>query len=69
MPYAARRRSSGACGSARLLAVVVWELRENLSTYDACYVAVAETHDLTLVTGDAKIERAGVARCPVRVIR
>ena len=47
----------------------MWELRANLSTYDAGYVAVAETHDVTLVTGDGKIERAGVARCPVRVIR
>lgn len=47
----------------------VWELRDNLSTYDAGYVAVAEAHDVTLVTGDGRIERAGVARCPVRVIR
>lgn len=47
----------------------IWELRANLSAYDACYVAVAETYDVTLVTGDARIERARVARCPVRVIR
>lgn len=46
----------------------VWELRSNLSAYDAAYVAVAEAHDLTLVTADARIAKAGVARCPVRVI-
>ena len=47
----------------------VWDLRDNLSAYDAGYVAVAESHDLTLVTADARIARAGVARCPVRVIQ
>lgn len=47
----------------------VWDLRDNLSAYDAGYVAVAESHDLTLVTADARIAKAGVARCPVRVIQ
>jgi predicted nucleic acid-binding protein len=47
----------------------MWELRDNLSTYDAGYVAVAEEYGLTLVTADARIARAGVARCPVQVIR
>jgi len=46
----------------------IWELRTNLSAYDAGYVAVAETHDLTLVTADARLARAGVARCPVRLV-
>ncbi|MFD4323467.1 type II toxin-antitoxin system VapC family toxin [Nocardioides sp. NPDC058538] len=46
----------------------MWELRSNLSTYDASYVAVAESHDLTLVTADVRIAKAGVARCPVRTI-
>jgi predicted nucleic acid-binding protein len=46
----------------------IWELRSNLSAYDAGYVAVAESHDLTLVTADMRIARAGVARCPIRVI-
>lgn len=46
----------------------VWELRANLSAYDAGYVAVAESYDLTFVTADARIAKAGVARCPVRVI-
>lgn len=47
----------------------IWELRINLSAYDAGYVAVAESHELTLVTADVRIARAGVARCPVRVIQ
>ncbi|WP_125774985.1 type II toxin-antitoxin system VapC family toxin [Antribacter gilvus] len=46
----------------------MWDLRANLSVYDAAYVAVAESHDLTLVTADARIAKAGVARCAVRVI-
>lgn len=47
----------------------IWELRANLSAYDAGYVAVAESHDLTLVTADVRIAKAGVARCPVRAIQ
>jgi predicted nucleic acid-binding protein len=46
----------------------VWELRQNLSAYDAAYVALAEHTGCTLVTADARIERAKVARCPVDVI-
>ncbi|HEY0216812.1 MAG TPA: type II toxin-antitoxin system VapC family toxin [Cellulomonas sp.] len=46
----------------------MWQVRANLSTYDAAYVAAAEAHDLTLVTADARIARAGVARCPVRAL-
>lgn len=46
----------------------MWELRDNLSAYDAAYVAAAEAHDATLVTADVRIARAGVARCAVRTI-
>lgn len=46
----------------------MWELRTNLTAYDAGYVAVAEAHSVTLVTADARIQRAGVARCPVHVV-
>jgi predicted nucleic acid-binding protein len=45
-----------------------WQLRDSLSAYDAGYVAVAESHGLTLVTADGRIARAAVARCPVRVV-
>jgi predicted nucleic acid-binding protein len=46
----------------------MWQVRDNLSAYDAAYVAAAEVRDATLVTADARIARAGVARCPVRTI-
>jgi predicted nucleic acid-binding protein len=46
----------------------MWQLHPNLSAYDAGYVAAAEAHDVTLVTADVRIARAGVARCPVRVV-
>jgi predicted nucleic acid-binding protein len=46
----------------------MWQVRSNLSAYDAAYVAAAEAHDATLVTADTRIARAGVARCPVRTI-
>ncbi|MBE1876634.1 type II toxin-antitoxin system VapC family toxin [Myceligenerans pegani] len=46
----------------------MWELRGNLTGYDAAYVATAENRDCTLVTADARIAKAGVARCPIQVI-
>lgn len=46
----------------------MWQLRSSLSAYDAGYVAVAEGHDLTLVTADVRLQRAGVARCPIQVV-
>ncbi|WP_406264698.1 hypothetical protein OH779_15640 [Actinacidiphila glaucinigra] len=46
----------------------IWELRTNLSAYDASYVALAEHLGCALVTGHARIERARAARCPVDVI-
>ncbi|QVJ02617.1 type II toxin-antitoxin system VapC family toxin [Nocardiopsis eucommiae] len=46
-----------------------WELRHNLSAYDAVYVAVAEELDCALVTADARLAAAPGLRCEVRVIR
>lgn len=42
-----------------------WQLRENLTVYDACYVALAELLGATLVTLDARIAGAPGTRCPV----
>lgn len=42
-----------------------WELRENLTTYDAWYVALAESLDFPLVTSDQRLRRASGPRCPV----
>ena len=48
-----------------LLAERVWELRKNLSAYDAAYVAVAELAGAPLVTLDARIASAPGVRCAV----
>lgn len=45
-----------------------WELRANLSTYDAGYVALAERIGAPLLTGDRRIAAAGVARCPIEIV-
>lgn len=41
----------------------VWELRDNLSTYDASYVALAEALEVPLVTLDGRLRRAAGPRC------
>lgn len=46
----------------------VWELRDNLSAYDASYVALAELLDCELVTADARLSRAPGLRCPISVM-
>ena len=46
----------------------VWELRGNLTAYDALYVALAETLDATLVTCDRKIASAPGHHARVEVI-
>ncbi len=45
----------------------VWQLRNNLSAYDAWYVAVAEALDAPLVTLDRRMSRARGPRCPFRL--
>ena len=41
----------------------VWELRRNLTSYDAWYVAIAEAFDLPLVTLDVRLSRAPGPTC------
>lgn len=41
----------------------VWELRENVTCYDAWYVAVAETLNAPLATLDARLAKAPGPRC------
>jgi predicted nucleic acid-binding protein len=47
----------------------MWELRENLTPYDAAYVALAEVTGSVLVTGDERITASPVARCVIQVIK
>lgn len=50
------------------LLVRVWELRDNLSAYDAAYVALAEMLDCPLLTADGGIGKASGVRCSVEVL-
>jgi predicted nucleic acid-binding protein len=46
----------------------MWQIRENVSGYDAAYVALAEARDLTLVTADATLAKAATSYCRVRLV-
>jgi predicted nucleic acid-binding protein len=46
-----------------------WELRDNLTIYDASYVALAEALEVTLLTGDGRLARSTGPRCPIEVLR
>ena len=45
----------------------IWELRDNVSAYDAAYIALAETLEAPLVTRDARLARAPGVRAEVEV--
>ena len=42
----------------------IWDLRENVTCYDAWYVAVAEALNVPLATLDARLAKAPGPRCP-----
>lgn len=46
----------------------VWELRANLSAYDAFFVAAAEVHRVPLVTADRRLASAPGIRCTIELI-
>lgn len=45
-----------------------WDLRDNVTPYDAAYVALAETLHVTLLTGDRRLARAAGPRCRFEMI-
>ena len=50
------------------VADLAWRLRDNLSFYDALYVALAARLGVPLITGDRRLGRAPNLPCPVEVI-
>jgi predicted nucleic acid-binding protein len=57
----------GRVGHGALIARV-WELRENLTPYDAAYVALAEVLAVVLVTADATLARSPGPRCSIELL-
>ena len=53
----------------RKLLTRCWELRANLTVYDAAYVALAEVLDADLLTGDARLAKAPGPRCRIEILR
>lgn len=47
----------------------MWELRDNLTAYDATYVALAEALDCKLLTADGRLAGAPGPRCTIAVVR
>ncbi|MGE3328413.1 MAG: type II toxin-antitoxin system VapC family toxin [Acidimicrobiia bacterium] len=45
-----------------------YELRANVTPYDAAYVALAETLSYPLVTADVRLSRAPGLRCQIEVL-
>jgi predicted nucleic acid-binding protein len=47
----------------------IWTLRDNVTAYDAAYVALAESLRCPLVTGDARLAAAPGPTCSMTVVR
>jgi predicted nucleic acid-binding protein len=72
------RQANGAIDDLLALPVVVyptapllgrcWQLRGNVTAYDACYVALAEALDCTLLTADANLARAPATSCEIDLV-
>ncbi|MCP3854495.1 MAG: type II toxin-antitoxin system VapC family toxin [Actinomycetia bacterium] len=46
----------------------VYELRANVTAYDAIYVALTEALGWELLTADARLTRASGPRCPIQLV-
>jgi predicted nucleic acid-binding protein len=53
----------------QLLIQRCWELRHNLTVYDAAYVALAEATSTTLVTADERLANSPRLPCQVELLR
>ena len=51
-----------------LLLPRIWQLRENLTAYDAAYVALAEALEAPLLTADARLARSSGHRAAIELL-
>ena len=51
------------------LMVRAFELRANITAYDACYVALAEALDCSLITSDRRLANAPMTTCATEVLQ
>ena len=49
--------------------VRAFELRANITAYDACYIAVAEVLDCPLITADRRLANAPMTTCTTEVLQ
>nr|WP_233600810.1 type II toxin-antitoxin system VapC family toxin [Micromonospora solifontis] len=54
--------------NAALLLDRMWQLRGNVTAYDAAYVAAAEMLACPLVTGDGRLAKVNGVRCEIRLV-
>jgi predicted nucleic acid-binding protein len=54
--------------SHRPMLMRMWELHQNLTPYDAAYVALAEAIDATLLTADRRLSLAPGPRCTIEYL-
>lgn len=50
------------------LSARIWSLRDNISAYDASYIALAEALNCSLLTADSRLASALGPNCPITVL-
>jgi predicted nucleic acid-binding protein len=55
--------------SHRPLLLRIWELRANVTAYEAAYVALAEALGTPLLTSDIRLSRSPGFRCDIEILR
>jgi predicted nucleic acid-binding protein len=51
----------------RMLLAHMWRYKDDINGYDAAYVALAATRQITLVTADARLARTATRHCAVEL--